>query len=132
MRCAGVERGECALKAREEAWRHAGSTRNEGPEEVQASAADLPLDGKRCHSPLLPHILRRDEEGQILASSISSSAMIPAWLRMLAEGLAVAVSPGPAGARRRTATHKIQIAAGSGERQSAHGAAKGRRACGGR
>ena len=42
--CAGIERGECALKAREEAWRHAESTRNEVPEEVPASAADLPLD----------------------------------------------------------------------------------------
>ena len=75
MRCAGVERGECALKVREEAWRHAGSTRNEGPEDMQASAADLPLDDKRCHSPRLLQNQRQHDVCQILASSSTSSAM---------------------------------------------------------
>ena len=80
MRCAGVERGECALKAREVAWPHAGSTRNEVTEEAQASAADLPLDDKRCHSPLLLQNQRQHEVCQILASSIRSSTMSPAPL----------------------------------------------------
>ena len=80
MRCAGVERGECALKVREEAWWHAGSTRNEGPEEMQASAADLPLDDKRCHSPLLLQNRSANTRCQILASSIRSSEMTPAPL----------------------------------------------------
>ena len=80
MRCAGVERGECALKVREEAWRHAGSTRNEGPEEVEASAASLPLDDKRCHSPLLLQNRSANTRCQILASSIRSSEMTPAPL----------------------------------------------------
>ena len=70
MRCAGVERGECALKAREVAWRHAGSTRNEVPSEVLAVVTDLPLDDKHYHSPLLLQNLRRHEVCQILASSI--------------------------------------------------------------
>ena len=80
MRCAWVERGECALKLREEAWRHAGSTRNEGPEDMQASAADLPFDDKRCHSPLLLQNRSADTRCQILASSIRSSEMSPAPL----------------------------------------------------
>merc|ERR1712185_139382 len=75
VRCAWVERGECALKLREEAWRHAGSTRNEGPEDMQASAADLPFDDKRCHSPLLLQNQRQHDVCQILASSSTSSAM---------------------------------------------------------
>ena len=51
---------------------------------------------------------------------------------MFTEADATAVVPGSVHMHRRTSTRKIQIAAGFGERQSAHGAGKGRRAFGGR
>ena len=84
---AGVQRGaqasstESARPTRwEEGWPHAGSTRNEVAEEAQASAADLPLDDERSHSPLLLPNQRQHEVCQILASSIRSSEMTPAPL----------------------------------------------------
>ena len=80
MRCAGVKHGECAPNAREEGWRHAGSTRNEVAEEVQASAADLTLDDERSYSPLLLQNRSANTRCQILASSIRSSEMTPAPL----------------------------------------------------
>ena len=51
----------CALRAREEEWRNARSTRNEGRSEVLAVAAYLPLDDKRWHAPLLVPNQRRHE-----------------------------------------------------------------------
>ena len=51
----------CALRAREVAWRHAGSTGDRGASKVLASATDLLLDEKRCHAPLLLHIQHRRE-----------------------------------------------------------------------
>ena len=75
MRCARVEHGARALRARDVAWRHAGSTRNEVGSEVQAVAAYLLLDEKRGDAPLLvPN--QRGHEGVVkLTSSPMSSAM---------------------------------------------------------
>jgi hypothetical protein len=42
-----------ALRAREVAWRHAGSTRNEVRSKVQAVAAEVPLAEKRGDAPLV-------------------------------------------------------------------------------
>ena len=43
-----------ALRAREVAWRHAGSTRNEVRSKVEAVAAEVQLAEKRGDAPLLP------------------------------------------------------------------------------
>jgi hypothetical protein len=59
-----------ALRARDVAWRHVGSTRNEVRSEAQAVAADLPLDEKHCDSPLLPQNQRLRGVCQMLASLV--------------------------------------------------------------
>ena len=51
----------CALRAREVAWRHAGSTRDEGRSEALAVATDLLLDEKCGDTPLLVPNQRRHE-----------------------------------------------------------------------
>ena len=75
MRCARVERGARALRARDVAWRHAGSTRNEARWEVQAVVAVLLLDEKRGDAPLLVPNQRRHEDVESWTSSSMSSAM---------------------------------------------------------
>ena len=95
-------------------------------------ATDLPLDEKHCDSPLLPLNWRRRGGCKILASLMRSSAMSPASLYMLADRPAMAVRSGPASTHRRTTKNKNQKAGRCKRRPSAHGAAKGRRAFGGR
>ena len=56
MSAQGSRTGMCALRAREEEWRHARSTRDEGRSEMRAVVADPPLAEKCGDAPRLCQI----------------------------------------------------------------------------